>query len=74
MSRNVKEKAGTGSEPFPGKLLNPMKKDVKLPPEVLSLLVEYYRNAYRPFSFVTLSNIHNSSSESLPAFLLYQNY
>ena len=46
MSKNVKDNAGVGSEPFPGKLLKPMKKDVNLPPEVLTLLVDYYHHAY----------------------------
>ena len=65
MSKNVKEKAGTGSEAFPGELLKPMKKEVNLPQEIMSLLVEYYNNAY-DLSFVALSNIHISSSESIP--------
>jgi hypothetical protein len=64
MSKNVKDKAGTGSEQFPGIFMKPMKKDVNLPPEVLDLLVEYYSNAYAS-TFVTLSNIHISSSESI---------
>jgi hypothetical protein len=64
MSKNVMEKAGTGSEPFPGTFMKPMKKDVNLPPEVLALLVEYYCNAYE-YTFVTLSNIHTSSKDSI---------
>lgn len=62
MSKNVKEKAGGGSEPFPGEFLKPMKKEVNLTSEVLALLVEYYHNAYG-YSFETLSNIHTTSSE-----------
>ncbi|CAG8704228.1 6108_t:CDS:1 [Funneliformis caledonium] len=57
MSKNVKEKAGTGSEPFSGALLKLMK-SVKLSSEILTLLVEYYNNAYSN-SFVFLSDIHN---------------
>jgi hypothetical protein len=64
MSKNVKENAGTGSEPFPGEFLKPMKKEVKLTPEVLALLVKYYHSAYG-YSFVDLSNIHTSPSESI---------
>ena len=64
MSKDVKDKSGAGSEPFPGELLKPMKKDVNLPPEVLALLVEYYHNAYG-YTFVTLSNINNSSEDSI---------
>jgi hypothetical protein len=64
MSKDVKDKAGTGSEPFPGAFINPMKKDVNLPPEVSALLVEYYCNAYNR-SFTALSNIHTSSEETI---------
>ena len=42
MSKNVTEKVETGSEPFPGTFMKPMKKDIDLPIEVLELLVEYY--------------------------------
>jgi hypothetical protein len=55
---------GEGSEPFPGTLLKPMKKNVNLQLEVLELLIKYYHNAYG-ISFVTLSNIHNSPSNSI---------
>jgi hypothetical protein len=64
MSKNVKDKAGIGSEPFPGAFMKPMKKDTNLRSEVLALLVEYYSNAYqRPF--VALSNVHASSKEAI---------
>ena len=63
MSKNVKENAGIGSEAFLGELIKPTKK-AALPLEVLDLLVKYYQNAYG-CSFVELSNIHNSSSESI---------
>src|SRR5437773_8037711 len=64
MSKNVTEKVGTGSEPFPGTFMKPMKKDVDLPTEVLELLVEYYCNAYE-YAFATVSNIHTSSEDSI---------
>ncbi|RGB36328.1 hypothetical protein C1646_758227 [Rhizophagus diaphanus] len=64
MSKNVKEKAGMGSEPFPRTLLKPMKKNVNLQLEVQELLVEYYNNAY-DYSFVVLSKIHVSSLNSI---------
>lgn len=67
MSKDVKEKAGAGSEAFPGKLLKPMK-EANLTSEMLDLLVEYYHNAYDDLSFETLSNIHNSYSESIVVF------
>ncbi|CAG8480984.1 16217_t:CDS:2 [Funneliformis caledonium] len=57
MSKNVKKKTGTGSEPFLGVLLK-LIKSVKLSSEILALLVEYYNNAYSN-SFVSLSDIHN---------------
>jgi hypothetical protein len=59
MSKNVKENAGIGTEPFPGSFLRP-KKEENLPEDILELLVEYYRNAYDDRIFATLSNIHNA--------------
>src|SRR6266511_482081 len=64
MSKNVTEKAGTGSELFPGTFMKPMKKDVDLPTKVLKLLVEYYCNAYE-YAFAIISNIHTSSEDSI---------
>ncbi|CAG8731803.1 3646_t:CDS:1, partial [Funneliformis caledonium] len=64
MSKNVKEKAGTGSEPFPGEFLKLMKKNISLSQKILVLLIEYYYNAYE-YSFVSLSDIHNLSKESI---------
>jgi hypothetical protein len=64
MSKNVKDKAGLGSEPFPGAFMKPMKKDVNLPLEVLPLLVKFYCNAYER-SFTSLSNIHTASDDSI---------
>lgn len=58
MSKDVKKKAGVGSEAFPGSLLKP-KKDVTLSQDILKLLVKYYQNAYE-HSFTTLSDIHNA--------------
>ena len=51
MLKNVKEKAGTGSEPFSGTLLKLMKKEVNLQLEVLELLIKYYHNAYDIYLF-----------------------
>ena len=62
MSKNVKENAGIGTEPFPGILLNP-KKDIILSQDILKLLVEYYNGAYDNYSFIDLSDIHNASSD-----------
>jgi len=62
MAKNVKEKVGVGSEAFPEELIKLTKK-VKLPLEVLNLLIEYYQNTY-DCSFIALSNIHNLSPES----------
>ena len=64
MSKNVKEKAGVGSEPFPGAFLNP-KKEVNLTQDILGLLIEYYSSAYENYSFVSLSNIHNALPEAI---------
>ena len=38
--------------------------NVDLPTEVLELLVEYYCNAYE-YTFMTVSNIHTSSEDSI---------
>src|SRR2546421_8830854 len=64
ISKNVTEKAEIGSELFPGTFMKLMKKDVDLPTEVLELLVEYYCNTYE-YAFVTISNIHISSENSI---------
>ncbi|CAG8532192.1 115_t:CDS:2 [Funneliformis caledonium] len=66
MSKNVKEKVGTGLEPFSGALLKPMK-SVKLSSEILALLVEYYNNACNN-SFVSLSDIYNSLPGTIAVF------
>ena len=63
-AKECKKNARVGTEHFPGELLKPMKKDVNLPPEVLTLLVNYYYNIYG-YSFIILLNIHNSSTESI---------
>src|SRR5207248_2690431 len=67
MSKNVTEKAETGSEPFSGTFMKPIKKNVDLPTEVLELLVEYYCNVYK-YTFATISNIHTSSKDSIIVF------
>ena len=64
MSKNVKEKAGIGSEPFPGAFLKP-KKEVILKQDILELLIKYYNGAYENYSFVGLSDIHNALPEAI---------
>ncbi|PKY32170.1 hypothetical protein RhiirB3_450169 [Rhizophagus irregularis] len=64
MSKNVKEKAGIGSEPFPGALLKP-KKEANLPQDILKLLIEYYNSAYDNYFFISLSDIHNALPEAI---------
>ncbi|CAG8715596.1 10712_t:CDS:2, partial [Rhizophagus irregularis] len=64
MSKNVKEKAGIGSEPFPGALLKP-KKEANLPQDILKLLIEYYNSAYDNYFFISLSDIHNTLPEAI---------
>jgi hypothetical protein len=65
MSKNVEERAGTGSEPLPGNFLNPKKIDTNLTKEVLNLLVEYYHDAYDK-EFAALSDIHIAPSDAIP--------
>ncbi|PKB96112.1 hypothetical protein RhiirA5_385559, partial [Rhizophagus irregularis] len=62
--KNVKEKAGIGSEPFPGALLKP-KKEANLPQDILKLLIEYYNSAYDNYFFISLSDIHNALPEAI---------
>ncbi|CAG8647308.1 13717_t:CDS:1, partial [Funneliformis mosseae] len=68
ISKNVKERAGTDSEPFLGNFLNPKNIDTNLTKEILDLLVEYYRNTYNE-DFVTLSDIHIVQSNAILIFL-----
>jgi hypothetical protein len=63
MSKDVKDKAGVGSEPFPGEFLKPIR-DAKLLPEVSELLAKYYENVY-DYSFTILSKVHVSSENSI---------
>src|SRR5256885_3753339 len=41
-SKNIRESIATGSEPFPGEMLNPMSDNVLLSKEMLDLMVDYY--------------------------------
>src|ERR1044071_5682006 len=49
-SRNIRESIATGSEPFPGEMLNP-KSDMVLSKEMLDLMVNYYFATYEKFDF-----------------------
>jgi hypothetical protein len=49
-SRNIRESIATGSEPFPGEMLNPTS-DVLLIKEMLDLMVDYYFASYEKFDF-----------------------
>ena len=48
--RNIRESIATGSEPFPGEMLNP-KSEIVLSEEMLNLIVEYYLASYEHFGF-----------------------
>jgi hypothetical protein len=61
ISKNVKEMARIGLEPFSGIFLNSKRIDTSLSKEVLDLLVEYYHNAYGK-DFTALSDIHATPS------------
>ena len=50
-SRNIRESIATGSEPFPGEMLNPTSENVSLSKEMLDLMVEYYIATYENFDF-----------------------
>ena len=49
-SRNIRESIATGSELFPGEMLNP-KSDMVLSKEMLDLMVDYYFATYEKFDF-----------------------
>src|SRR5256886_13939439 len=49
-SRNIRQSIATGSEPFPGEMLNP-KSEIVLSKEMLDLMVEYYFASYEKFDF-----------------------
>ena len=44
----------TGSESFPGEMLNPRKDNVSLPDDIYEILVQYYNTAY-DWKFMTIS-------------------
>jgi len=50
-SRNIRESIATGSEPFPGEMLNPTSENVPLSKEMLDLMVDYYIATYENFDF-----------------------
>ena len=50
-SINIQESTITGSEPFPGELLNPSSKNIVLPNSMLDLMVEYYTATYESLEF-----------------------
>jgi hypothetical protein len=50
-SRNIRESIATGSEPFPGEMLNPTSENVTLSKEMLDLMVDYYIATYEKFDF-----------------------
>ena len=50
-SRNIRESIATGSEPFPGEMLNPTSENVSLSKEMLDLMVDYYIATYENFDF-----------------------
>ena len=49
--RNIRESIATGSEPFPGEMLNPTSENVPLSKEMLDLMVDYYIATYETFDF-----------------------
>src|SRR5205823_6172556 len=48
--RNIRQSIATGSEPFPGGMLNP-KSEIVLSKKMLDLMVEYYLALYENFDF-----------------------
>ena len=56
----IEDESAIGTEPFPGKLMNPCQ-ETNLPNDILDLLVEYYDNLYDD-SFISISSITASSN------------
>jgi hypothetical protein len=50
-SRNILESIATGSEPFPGEMLNPESDNVLLSKDMINLMVDYYTATYENFDF-----------------------
>ena len=50
-SRNIRKSIATGSEPFPGEMLNSTSENVSLFKEMLDLMVDYYIATYENFDF-----------------------
>ena len=48
---NIQESTITGSEPFPGEMLNPSSKNITLSSSMLDLMVEYYMATYESLKF-----------------------
>lgn len=62
----------TGSESFPGVMLNPKKSEVKLPDDIYRLLVDYYNNAYKnsELTFVTVGDLITFKGSNRPIVVL----
>jgi len=50
-SRNIQESIITGSEPFPGEMLNSKSDNILLSTNMLDLMVKYYMATYEKFEF-----------------------
>ena len=64
ISRNLDSGGITGAEYYPGELIAPIRKDVKLSENQLDLLIEYYNRAYVDYNFSRSRLDPSSSSEN----------
>jgi hypothetical protein len=64
ISRNLDSGGVTGAEYYPGELIAPIRKDVKLSENQLDLLIEYYNRAYVDYNFSRPRLNPSSSSEN----------
>jgi hypothetical protein len=60
----IKDESASGTEPFPGELMNPCHETI-LPGNILGLLVEYYNNLYDDHQFVSISSISSQSGDTV---------
>jgi uncharacterized protein (UPF0248 family) len=60
----IEDESATGTEPFPGMLINPYNVTT-LPTNILNLLVEYYENLYNDYRFISISSMINPSNNNI---------
>ena len=60
----IEDESATGTEPFPGMLINPYNVTTLLT-NILNLLVEYYENLYNDYCFISISSMIDPSNNNI---------